>query len=31
MGLRRLSETKRFTDALCSKVGATGKKKIDEK
>jgi hypothetical protein len=24
--LRNLSETKRFTDALCSKVGATGKR-----
>jgi hypothetical protein len=25
LGLRNWSETKRFTDALCSKVGATGK------
>jgi hypothetical protein len=24
--LRNRSETKRFTDALCSKVGATGKR-----
>jgi hypothetical protein len=27
LGLRNLSETKRFTDALCSKVGATGKER----
>jgi hypothetical protein len=26
LGLRNWSETKRFTDALCSKVGATGKR-----
>jgi hypothetical protein len=27
LGLRNWSETKRFTDALCSKVGAIGKEK----
>jgi hypothetical protein len=26
LGLRNWNETKRFTDALCSKVGATGKR-----
>jgi hypothetical protein len=29
LGLRNWSETKRFTDAVCSKVGATGKRERD--
>jgi hypothetical protein len=29
LGLRNWSETKRFTDALCFKVGATGKRERD--
>jgi hypothetical protein len=29
LGLRNGSETKRLTDALCSKVGATGKRERD--
>jgi DUF2075 family protein len=29
LGLRNWRETKRFTDALCSKVRATGKREAD--
>jgi hypothetical protein len=29
LGLRHWSETKRFTDALCSEVGATGKRESE--
>jgi hypothetical protein len=31
LGLRNWSETKRFTDALCSKVGATGEREREKK
>jgi hypothetical protein len=31
LGLRNCSETKRFTDALCSKVGATEERAREKK